>query len=283
MEIKRKRIFDAHTHIGEMAAYPFYDLEEPVKPTVIEYATTQEYLQHMDEYQVDRAMVISNYGVPDTSQPFTLNPLVLDSAQATDRLVGAVWVSHLAQDEEHTQEALKLAGEADVVALKTTCLLGGTYNPNDWDEESRVLWEQIVDAAEEHDLVLHIHTSPGGGSDISNALELVRAYGQRIKIHLVHMGGFVSGHIKLVPRFLDLVEAGYNVYTDCTWAVGFGSRWLLHEVERTGIGADRILFASDTPWSDFASEYCKIEGAHISEELKENIFWNNAQQLYERS
>jgi len=41
-----------------------------------------------------------------------------------------------------------------------------------------------------------------------------------------------------------------------------------------------FLFGSDIPWSDFASEYWKIEGAQISEQLKEDIFWNNAEKLY---
>jgi len=281
LKVNRK-VFDAHTHIGEIPAFKFYDLKEPVKPTVIEYPSSVEYIKHLDEYGVDRAMVIPNYGVPDSGQPFTLNPIVLDSVKKTDRLVGAIWVSGLEKDKERTEEALKHAGESGIVALKATCLLGGTYKPSDWDDTAKGIWESIVSAAEENDLALHIHTSPGGGSDISNAIELVQGYGKRIKIHLVHMGGFVSGHIKLVPKFIELVSQGYMVYTDTTWAVGFGSRWLLHEIERTGVGADNVLFASDTPWSDFPSEYWKIEGAKISEELKNKIFWENAQKLYSK-
>jgi predicted TIM-barrel fold metal-dependent hydrolase len=96
------------------------------------------------------------------------------------------------------------------------------------------------------------------------------------------MGGGVSGHIKFVPQFFDLVQEGYQIYTDSSWAVGFGSTWLLKEIERTGIGTDRFLFGSDIPWSDFAGEYWKIEGAPISEELKEKIFWGNAERLYEK-
>jgi predicted TIM-barrel fold metal-dependent hydrolase len=281
MKVTRK-VFDAHTHIGELAAFKFYDLTEPVKPTVIEYPSSKEYLKHMDQYGIERAMVISNYGVPDSGQPFTLNPIVIDSVQESDRLVGAIWVSGLAKDKERTAEALKHVKEKGIVALKSTCLLGGTYNPNEWDDEMRAIWESIINAAEQNDLVLHIDTSPGGGSDISNALELVKKYGKKIKIHLVHMGGFVSGHIKLVPKFISLVKEGFQVYTDTTWAVGFGSRWLLNEIEKTGVGSDNVLFASDTPWSDFPSEFCKIEGAEISEELKSKIFWENAQKLYSK-
>ena len=281
MKVKRK-VFDAHSHIGGLVAYKFYDLKEPVKPTVIEYASAKEYLQHLDEYGVDRALVISNYGVPDSAQPFTLNPLVLDSVHKADRLVGAIWVSALAKDKERTAEALKHAKEEGVVALKATCLLGGTYKPADWDDSAREIWESIVNTAQAHDLVLHLHTSPGGGSDIGNVFEFIKDYGKRIKVHIVHMGGGVSGHIRLVPRFIELVRDGYKVYTDTTWAVGFGSRWLLHEIERTGVGTDNVLFASDTPWSDFPSEYWKVEGAKISEELKNKIFWENGHRLYSR-
>ena len=280
--IRRKRLFDNHSHIGPVPGFAYYGLPEAVKPTT-DYQTTEEYIKGMDNHKVDRALVMSNYGYPDSAQPFELNPLVAESAETShDRLLGAIWVSALPKDKERTQEALKLIGEKGLIALKTTCLLGGTFDPKNWDEESAELWNMILDAGAEHDMPLHIHTSPGGGSDIDNALALIREYGKRNKIHVVHMEGGVSGHIKFVPRFFELIEEGYKVYTDSSWAVGFGSTWILKEIEERGIGADRFLFGSDIPWSDFASEYWKIEGADISEELKENIFWNNAEKLYSK-
>ena len=279
---RRKRLFDNHSHIGPVPGFAYYGLPEAVKPTT-DYQTAEEYIKGMDKHKVDRALVMSNYGYPDSAQPFELNPLVAESAETShDRLLGAIWVSALPKDKERTQEALKLIGEKGLIALKTTCLLGGTFDPGQWDEESAELWNMILDAGAEHDMPLHIHTSPGGGSDIDNALALIKGYGKRNKIHVVHMGGGVSGHIKFVPRFFELIEDGYQVYTDSSWAVGFGSSWILKEIEERGIGADRFLFGSDIPWSDFASEYWKIEGADISEELKENIFWNNAETLYSK-
>ena len=280
--VRRKRLFDNHSHIGPVPGFAYYGLPEAVKPTT-DYQTAEEYIKGMDKNKVDRALVMSNYGYPDSAQPFELNPLVAEGAETShDRLMGAIWVSALPKDRERTREALKLIGEKGLIALKTTCLLGGTFDPEQWDEESAELWKMILDAGAEHDMPLHIHTSPGGGSDIDNALALIREYGKRNKIHVVHMGGGVSGHIKFVPRFFELIEDGYQVYTDSSWAVGFGSTWILKEIEERGIGADRFLFGSDIPWSDFASEYWKIEGADISEELKENIFWNNAEKLYSR-
>ena len=271
---------DGHSHIGEMAAWKFYDLAEPVKPTVYEFPTTQDYLRHLDELGVERALVLPNYGIPVQQQPFSLNDLVLDSVKASDRLRGGLWVSFLPQNAEMTRQALEHAGEEGIVALKTTFLLGGNPNPEGWDDETRELAEACFQAAEEHDLVVHLHTSPGGASDLNNYIPLVERYGQRVKLYLVHFGGGVSGHIRLVPRFLDWVEQGYKVYTDVTWAVGFGVRWLLTEIEKRGVGHDRVLFASDEPWSDFWGEYYKIAGQPVGRELKDRILHQNFEALY---
>jgi predicted TIM-barrel fold metal-dependent hydrolase len=274
------RTIDGHSHIGEMDAWKFYDLAEPVKPTVYEYPTTQSYLRHLDELGVERALVLSNYGIPVQQQPFSLNDLVLDSVKSSDRLRGGLWVSFLPQNKEMTLQALEHAGEEGIVALKTTFLLGGNPNPEGWDDETREIAEACFRAAEEHDLVFHFHTSPGGASDLNNYIPLVERYGKRTKMYLVHFGGGVSGHIRLVPRFLDWVEQGYKVYTDVTWAVGFGVRWLLTEIERRGVGHDRVLFASDEPWSDFWGEYYKIAGQPVGKELKDRILHENFEALY---
>lgn len=275
-----RRVIDGHSHIGEMAAWQFYDLKEPVKPTVYEFASSKDYVKHMDRLGVERAIVLPNYGIPVQEQPFSLNPLVLDTVGSSDRIRGGLWVSFLPQNKELTLEALKNAGERGIVALKTTFLLGGNPNPEGWDEETAEIAEACFAAAEEHDLVFHFHTSPGGNSDISNFIPMVEKYGKRVKICLVHFGGGVSGHIRLVPRFLDWVEEGYKVYTDTTWAIGFGVRWFLTEIERRGVGQDRLVFASDEPWSDFWGEYWKIAGAPVSEELKDRIFATNFEELY---
>tara|TARA_B100000315_G_scaffold65867_1_gene59787 strand:+ start:11201 stop:12049 length:849 start_codon:yes stop_codon:yes gene_type:complete len=280
MKVKRK-VFDAHCHIGEMTGYKFYGLPEPVKPSVYDFRDVDAQLQHMDKFGVERALVMSNYGIPDPKQPFGLNPVVMDSIdKGKDRIVGAIWFSGAPRDKDLTAEALKLAGTSRVKVLKTTCLLGGTYNPDEWDDEAKALWNSVVEVAEKHKYIFHLHTSPGGGSDVSNAIKFVRFYGKRVKIHIVHMGGGVSGHIKFVPEFFNLIEEGYDVYTDSTWAVGFGPRFLFNEMEKRGIGHERFLFGSDEPWSDFWSEYYKIEGADISEEFKKKIFWENADRLY---
>jgi len=276
------RTIDSHSHIGAMDAWKFYDLKEPVKPTVYDFATTKDYVQHMDGLGVERALVLPNYGIPVQAQPFSLNPLVLDTVKSNDRIRGGLWVSFLPQNRDMTMEALRNAGEDGIVALKTTFLLGGNPDSRTWDDETREIAEACFRAARDNNLVFHFHTSPGGSSDVNNFIPMVEKYAKDAKILLVHFGGGVSGHIRLVPRFLDWVEQGYQVYTDTTWAIRFGVRWLLAEIERRGVGADRVLFSSDEPWSDFWGEYYKIAGQSISSELRDRIMYQNFEALYDQ-
>jgi len=275
------RVIDAHSHIGELAAWKFYNLPDPVKPTVYDFAGYDDYLKgHLDLRGLERGLVLPNYGIPVQEQPFSLNDLVLDAVSRDDRLRGGLWVSFLPGNRELTMRALGKVADPRVVAIKTTFLLGGNPDPQTWDAETREIAEACFAAAEQHDLVFHFHTSAGGSSDINNFIPMIEEFGKRVKIHIVHFGGGVSGHIKLVPRFLDWVEQGYKVYADTTWAIGFGPRWLLTEIERCGVGHDRVLFASDEPWSDFWGEYHKIAGANVSQELKDRVFHGNYEELY---
>ncbi len=103
-----KKIIDAHCHIGEIPPWKYYDLEHPVKPTVYDYKDTKAFIKnHMDEFKVERALVMSNYGVPIHELSFDLNEVVLDAAESTDRILGAIWVSFLPRNAELTRKALK--------------------------------------------------------------------------------------------------------------------------------------------------------------------------------
>jgi hypothetical protein len=91
----------------------------------------------------------------------------------------------------------------------------------------------------------------------------------------------VSGHIKLAgSRFFDWIEAGKRVYTDLSWAIGFAPRWLAGEIERRGVGHDRVLFASDEPWGDFPGELARLAAAAGDGELARLMFTGNFDKLY---
>jgi hypothetical protein len=258
---------DAHRHLGSLPDWPFYGLP-PVNPAPRSPPDVATLLRTLDEEGTERCLVIPNYGVPDPDVSFAHNELVLEAAAKDDRVRAALWTSPRPQDAERTEKALALAGEPGVRALKLSFLLGGAAD----DPDCAPLLDRIFATAREHDLVVHVHTSPGAASDIDHVGAL----------HLVHFGGGVSGHIKLAGgRFLDWVETGKRVYTDVSWAIGFAPRWLVAEVERRGIGADRLLFASDEPWSDRPSEIAKLAAVVGDGELGRLAFSDTFTQLYD--
>jgi predicted TIM-barrel fold metal-dependent hydrolase len=269
-------ISDAHRHLGVLPEYPFYG-GPPVRPDLGARATIAELLADLDAEGTGRALVIPNYGVPDPDVAFSFNELVLEAAAADDRIRAALWVSAKEADAERTAKALALAGEPGVRALKLSFLLGGRVD----DPAGQPQLDTIFATARQHGLVVHVHTSPGAASDIDQVGHLVDRYGDNVAIHLVHFGGGMSGHIKLAgSRFFDWIAAGKRVYTDLSWAIGFAPRWLAAEIERRGAGHDRVLFASDQPWGDYAGEFAKLSAVTGDGELGRRVFGGTFADLY---
>ncbi|WP_139981614.1 amidohydrolase family protein [Nocardioides litoris] len=267
---------DAHRHIGRLPAYGFYG-GPPINPDTTALATVRELVATLDEEGTERALVLPNYGVPDPEVAFGLNHLALEAAQHDDRVRCGLWVSPLESDAERNDEALRLAAEDGVVALKTSFLLGGAPD----DPACVTQLDRLFATAAEHDLVVHVHTSPGAASDVDRIGTLVDRYGDTAKIHLVHLGGGMSGHLKLIGGlFFDWVEAGKQVFTDTSWAIGFAPAWLAQEIERRGVGHDRVLFATDAPWGDFEGEHARLRAATGDGALADAFFHHNFDALY---
>jgi len=273
---RRRRVHDAHRHLGVLPAHPFYG-GPPVNPDTTARATIAELVADLDREGTEAALVIPNYGVPDPTASFALNALVVEAAQTDERIRAGLWTSPRPQDAVATGQALSLAGERGVTALKLSFLLGGRVT----DEACRPQLDAIFTAAREHGLVVHVHTSPGAASDVDEVGQLVDRYADDVAVHLVHMGGGMSGHIKLIgQKFFAWVAAGKRVYTDTSWAIGFAPRWFAAEIERHGVGHDRVLFASDQPWGDFEGEHARLAAATGDGELADLVFHRNFEQLH---
>lgn len=271
-----QRTFDSHRHIGALPAYAFYG-GPPIKADITARETVRDFFADLDAEGTERALVLPNYGVPVPDAAFDLNPLAIEAAQKDDRVSCGLWVSPKASDAARNDAALALVGETGVKALKTSFLLGGSPTDPDCAEEI----DRIFTTAAQHDLVVHVHTSPGGASDIDQMGTLVEKYGDDTKIHLVHLGGGMSGHIKLIGgRLFDWIEAGKQVYTDTSWTIGFAPVWLVSEIEKRGVGHDRILFATDSPWGDFEGEYARLSAVANEPALAEAFFRGNFEALY---
>ncbi len=148
-------VHDAHRHIGVLPAYPFYG-GPPVNPDTTARATVKQLVADLDAEGTERALVIPNYGVPDPAIAFSFNELAIEAAQIDDRIRAGLWVSPRPEDEQRTTQAMELAGERGVKALKLSFLLGGRPT----DPACRPHLDRIFAVAARHHLVVHVHTSP---------------------------------------------------------------------------------------------------------------------------
>ena len=112
----------------------------------------------------------------------------------------------------------------------------------------------------------HVHASPEG------LLRVKRSH-PKLKLIAAHMGGD-----KQSGEVLRLLT-GTDIYFDTSLCSN-------REDEREPLIAilknhdnNRILFGTDTPWSDPEKEIAFIESAGLSEEAKERIYYQNAAEM----
>lgn len=94
------------------------------------------------------------------------------------------------------------------------------------------------------------------------------------KMVLAHMGGVFMG------EWVEKLLFGQNVYLDTSYVADIMNPEQFVRMVRNH-GADRILFASDSPWKDPGSLKDVICGMDFTEDEKEKIFSGNAKKLLE--
>ncbi len=288
-------IFDTHLHVGsfginfmkqrEVDVFGNRDIKNP-----------EDMEAFMQKNNLSKALIVPHYNA-DIRYPFVAgNKAVLailndNDIKKSDNVYGALWVSPLKELAEYNDaiiERKNIKNISDkIVALKlshNSWPEHTTANPKTWKPVFRREMERILDFAQKNELVIHLHTA--SESSIVNAYgPFIKEYGERnnykLKLQFVHMGNSAAGIIAFVPRFIEWLQQGYDFYCDTSGAWGFGPEWLVNEMKKKHFdGLNNILFASDYPWGNFASEYHKIASIDCDEEIKKKIFWENAEKLY---
>lgn len=96
----------------------------------------------------------------------------------------------------------------------------------------------------------------------------------KLTIIAAHMGGM--GQPEEAAKYLAGRE---NVYFD----TAFASRFLTAEAFTRLVrlhGADKVLFATDCPWSTIPDERALLQAAGLAEDEREQIAWKNAARLF---
>ena len=140
-----------------------------------------------------------------------------------------------------------------------------------------IRYKRIVDYASELDMVIQVHA----GVDIGlpepvhctpkMALEVISETGAK-KLVLAHLGGW---------KLWDEVEeslVGRDVYFDTAFIEDYIDRQQFERIVKTH-GSDRVLFATDSPWSGQKESIDWINSCDLDDETKEKIFYKNAKKL----
>ncbi len=148
------------------------------------------------------------------------------------------------------------------------------------DDERTV---RILRAACERDLIVTLHAGwdiSFPGNDMASAERIARLIDRVLpkKLILAHMGGW--GMWKEAERLLGTE----GVYLDTSFCMKKGDtvRFLSPEAFARMVrlhGADRVLFGTDSPWSDQEDARALIEASPLTGEEKHRIFYDNASRL----
>ena len=151
---------------------------------------------------------------------------------------------------------------------------GIKIHPHCHTYEIRDHGDRIFEFAAAQEAVVITH-SGAPGSFPEDFVPLANSY-PTVRLILAHLGNSSDGRLSRQVHAVRRCKAN-NVYIDTSSAASMGSgliEWAVCEV-----GAERLLFGSDTPLYFAACQKARIEYAEISEEAKRAILFENAARL----
>ena len=139
---------------------------------------------------------------------------------------------------------------------------------------------RILQCAKEYDMVVVTHA----GVDSAYRHRAPRCTPALAKelIRRVPHNKFVLAHLGGNEQFGEVLQTlcGEDVYLDTSFVLRYVTPALFGRIlERHG--DDRILFASDSPWSSIASDAKILRSFSLGKDTEEKLFYKNAQKLLE--
>lgn len=136
---------------------------------------------------------------------------------------------------------------------------------------------RIIEYADELGLIISVHAGVDIGlpipvhCDPAGLITVLKKISPK-KLVVAHCGGF---------RMWDEVEevlVGENIYLDTSFSLDYMNATQFERIVKNH-GADKIIFASDSPWSGQAETLQTIRSMNISSDDMEKILHGNAEEL----
>ena len=259
-------LIDFHTHAfpDKIAERAILTLSQKAKIPYYTIGTVEDTDKKMKEWGVDLRVMLSIATNP--AQQTNVNNFAIE-VNKKDSVCAFGSVHPKAQDALSELERIKNAG-----------LLGVKFHPEyqDFyidDESLFPIYQRCADL----DLIVTFHA----GKDLGYP-DFLHASPERILNLEKHFGGakFVMAHFGSSMMEAQVLEnlAGCSFYFDTAFSVGYISKDMAEKIIKKHT-ADKILFASDCPWSSSKDTFDFINSLDITSEEKEKIFHKNAEKL----
>lgn len=243
-------IIDAHAHIGSgWLGWP--------NPC----ANLDEFIQMYDKCKVDKICINSWNVIYD---PFAGNrEVALATRKYPLRLIGLAVVSPHWRTKGMLKEIDQCINDYAMKGIKVHASACG------FCVDSSIM-DPVVKRAIKYNIPILLHSWHDNYSNprlIGNLAERFPS----AKLIIAHMGG---------ERWLEAVSVAKkheNVYLDT--AASFPEKWVIPTAVEE-CREDKIIWGSDAPALDIASELAKVTNAPISSEVKEKILCENSKQLF---
>ena len=169
--------------------------------------------------------------------------------------------------------------EGKMANIKASGFLGVKIHPDYqgayFDDEGYI---RIIECAKELDLVVLTHA----GLDVGYIGCPIHCTPKRILRVIEKVGHkkLVLAHLAGIDAFENMMNyvCGSDVYLDTAYVLRFvGKENFMKILEKHG--EDRILFGSDSPWSDMAADVEILRSYNLGKETEEKILCSNAKAL----
>ena len=237
-------IIDVHVHFGDW----FFPIES---------AGVASILRFMKKYGIEKSIISSSLGV--VYDFMEGNKSLAEAIEGYDNLLGYVTVNPNYQ-EESSEEMRKYLAQKNFVGVK----MHPSYVGQPFTSEESIALMKTVEGL---NVPLLLHTY---GESAYQAAEVAKKC-PNLKIIMGHMGGDVW------QASIRVAEEAENLFLEpcCSYPESDKIREAVDAV-----GAERIVFGSDSTLIEPVYVIGMIEDADISKKEKEMIFYKNAKKLF---
>ena len=261
-------VIDFHTHIfpDKIAAGSIAHLEKASGITAATDGTLNGLLASMEKNNVDMSVIL-----PVVTKPSQFESVNQFAAEVNQKYKGKlISFGGIHPDSEDYKKELNKIKELGLPGIK----LHPDYQKVMIDDDRNM---RIIEYANALGLMILIHA----GIDIGlpepvhcppDKVEKVIDALKPEKMILAHFGGW--------KQWEEVYEriAGKNVYFDTSFTFDYiGQDMFLKILEKHG--HEKVLFATDSPWSDVGKAVERVRNMALSEKVKEDILGGNAGKL----